>query len=47
MDKLKDFSTRSLMELKNDKRYKNYSDFPQKKDTDFSLPNNLPNPGIK
>lgn len=47
MNKLKDFSSRSLIELTQDKRYKNYGEFPLKDVTDFVQPKDLPSHGIK
>ena len=47
MDKLKSFASRSLIELIQDKRYKNYGDFPLNAITDLVQPKDLPSHGIK
>jgi hypothetical protein len=47
MDKLKDFSSLSLMELQQNGRYKNYGKFPLPEKTDFQLPKDLPPNGIQ
>lgn len=47
MDKIKEFSKKSLQESKQEKRLKLYGNFPSSNVSDYVLPLNLPDNGIK
>ena len=47
MNKIKEFSKKSLQESKNEKRLKLYGDFPTTAIGDFILPKDLPENGLK
>jgi quinol monooxygenase YgiN len=47
MDKIKEFSKKSLQESKNEKRLKLYGDFPTPDISDYVLPQDLPENGLK